>query len=94
MNKKLAIIAIACVVSILFGGLNNSILFGTQYLTTKEGYSYTIGESVAWWDCNWSYCKKITIDHTKVESDQTNFSLFHPLTNELPWWSVVCTDVQ
>jgi len=73
VNKKLAIIAIACVVSILLGGLNNSILFGTQYLQTQEGYSYTIGEPVAWWDCNWSYAKKITIDHTMVQADQTDF---------------------
>ena len=46
MNKKLAIIAIACVICIVLGGMNNVILFGTQYLTTKEGYTYTVGESV------------------------------------------------
>lgn len=73
MNKKLAIIAIACAISIVLGGFNSSILFGTQYLSTSEGYTYTVGEAVTWWNCNWSYCKKITIDHTKVASDQTDF---------------------
>jgi hypothetical protein len=73
VNKKLAIIAIACAISIVLGGYNSSILFGTQYLGTKEGYSFIVGEALEWWDCNWSYVKKITIDHTKVQSDQTNF---------------------
>lgn len=28
--------------------------------------------AVPWWDCNWSFEKKIIINHSLVESDQTN----------------------
>ena len=73
MNKKLAILAIACTVFIILGSIDTTVLFGTQYLTTQGGYFYTVGEAVSWWNCNWSYAKKITIDHTKVQSSQTNF---------------------
>ncbi len=73
MRKKLAFIAAACVVLIIFGGINSTLLYGTQYMTTKPGYSFSVSSGADWWNCNWSYCKKITIDHTKVGSDQTNF---------------------
>ena len=73
MNKKLAILAIGIAISIIFGGFNSSVLFGTDYLTSKIGYTYSVAEAPDWWDCNWSYSKKIIIHHEYVESDQTNF---------------------
>jgi hypothetical protein len=73
VNKKLAIIAVGCVIIILLGGIQTTYLYGTQYLTTKPGYGLAVGETAKWWDCNWSYCKKITIDHTKVQAGQTDF---------------------
>jgi 6-phosphogluconolactonase (cycloisomerase 2 family) len=74
VKLKLLIFAIACTILIILGGFSNlPQLFGTEYLTTKPGYSFTVGELASWWNCSWSYCKKITIDHTKVLSDQTNY---------------------
>ncbi|MGF3585504.1 MAG: hypothetical protein ACQXXD_07330, partial [Thermoplasmatota archaeon] len=73
MRKKIAFIAGACVVLILLGGLNSVVLYSTEYLSTKSGYTYSVSAYISWWDCNWSYCKKIIIDHTKVQADQTNF---------------------
>ncbi len=73
MKKKLAALAVMCVILIVLGGINTNVFFGTQYLTTKPGFGYTVSSGVTWWDCNWSYNKKITIDHTKVQSDQDYF---------------------
>jgi hypothetical protein len=73
MKKKLAILAVACTIAILISGFQSTMLFGTQYMTTKPGYSFTIAAPATWWDCNWSYCKPIIIDHTKVQSDQTYY---------------------
>jgi|GEM_PF-2049699 len=73
MKKKLVFIASACVVLILLGGLNTVVLYSTEYLSSKSGYIYSVSEYTSWWDCNWSYCKKIIIDHTKVQADQTDF---------------------
>jgi len=73
MNKKLMIIAVATTVMLIFGGISTNYLYGTQYMESKSGYSYTISAAVDWWDCNWSYCKEIRIDHTKVQSDQSNY---------------------
>ena len=39
-----------------------------------EGYrNFTICEPSAWWNTNWLYRKQITIDHTKVAGDLSNF---------------------
>jgi len=73
MNKKLAFIAVCISILLVLGGLNSSFLYGTEYMQSKSGYNYAVSSGADWWDCNWSYCKKITIDHTKVESDQTNY---------------------
>ena len=73
MNKKLAVIAVLSVVTIIISGFQSSMLYGTEYMTTKSNYSFTVSSGDDWWNCNWSYCKKITIDHTKVQSDLTNY---------------------
>ena len=73
MNKKLAVLSIACTVLIVLGSLNTTFFYSTDYLTSKIGYSYSVLAALDWWDCNWSYCKKIIIDHTKVDADLTNF---------------------
>ncbi|MEM4258130.1 MAG: DUF2341 domain-containing protein [Candidatus Thermoplasmatota archaeon] len=73
MNKKLAILSVAIVICLILGGFQGTYFFGTQFLDTRSGYSYVAGEPLTWWDCNWSYCKKIVIDHTKVAEEQTNF---------------------
>ena len=70
MNKKLAaLLAVACTVLIIAGGFNTNIFYGTEYINSEEGYSYSISAALEWWNCNWSYCKKIVIDHNKVEED-------------------------
>ena len=73
MNKKLAIIAVICTASIILGGINTSMLYGRTFLESKPGYSFSVSDSADWWNCSWSYCKKIIIDYTKVEEGQTDF---------------------
>ena len=73
MNKKLAIIAVICTASIILGGINTTLLYGTTFLESKPGYTFAVSDAADWWNCSWSYCKKIIIDHTKVQSDQTDF---------------------
>jgi len=73
MNKKLAIVAVATTILIILGGFNSTMFYTTQYLTSQQGYSFSVSSAISWWDCNWSYCKKITIDHTKVQASQSNF---------------------
>ena len=82
MKKKLFILAVACTVLIVFGGSQKPLLFGTQFITSSQDYTYAIGESFDWWDCNWSYCKKIVINHTKVLASQVEFPfLFDEVTD-------------
>jgi hypothetical protein len=73
VNKKLVALSIGVVILLLLGGIQTSFLYGTQFLSTKPGYTLSVAATSAWWDCNWSYAKKITIDHTKVQADETNF---------------------
>jgi len=73
VNKKLAVISVLCAILLILGGMNSTMIYGTQRMTSKQEYLYSIASSADWWNCNWSYCKKITIDHTKVQSAQTDF---------------------
>jgi len=73
VNKKLVALALGLTVLIMLGGIQTSFLYGTTFLNMKPGYTLSVAATNAWWDCNWSYAKKITIDHTKVQADQTNF---------------------
>ncbi|MCK4365653.1 MAG: DUF2341 domain-containing protein, partial [Thermoplasmatales archaeon] len=73
MKKKLAIISVLLTIALIFSGFHGAMLYGTQYMQSKPGYLYSISSAADWWDCNWSYCKKITIDHNKVDTDQTNY---------------------
>ena len=73
MKKKLAFIAVACTFLMILGGLESTRLYGTQFMESRQGFSFSVLSGDYWWDCNWSYCKKITIDHTKVQSTQSNF---------------------
>ena len=73
VDKRLVILAVGVTISLLLGGLNNVFLFSSNYVTTKSGFDYTVGAVPHWWNCNWSYVKKITIDYTKVQGDQENF---------------------
>ena len=38
--------------------------------------------TLAWYDTNWNYRKQITIDHTKVSSTETNFSILVNLSSD------------
>jgi hypothetical protein len=44
----------------------------TAFITVGGEETQSGGEG-PWWDTNWSYRKKITIDHTKVAADLINF---------------------
>jgi hypothetical protein len=73
VNKKLAALAVCIAVTVLLSGFNSIKIFGTEYAELKPGYSFSISSGDDWYDCNWTYCKPITIDHTKVDEGQTNY---------------------
>ena len=75
MNKKLGILAIACSITLILGGTNFNFLFGTQHTSIFPGYATTYGSDVDWYDCNWSYCKRIVIDHNKVAGYIQDFTV-------------------
>ena len=46
-----------------------------------DRYIVSAGISGGWYDENWGYRQKITIDHTKVESNQANFTVIILITD-------------
>ncbi|HUS99607.1 MAG TPA: hypothetical protein VMY59_04725, partial [Candidatus Thermoplasmatota archaeon] len=42
----------------------------------------SLGRADPWWNSNWSYRKKITIDHTKVIANLTNFPVLISLPSD------------
>lgn len=78
MNKKLLILAVTGAIFIILGGMNSTTLYGTQYLLSKSGFSYSIAP---WWDDNWGFRKSITINHSQVDCDLTNFSILVSITD-------------
>ncbi|MFH1100446.1 MAG: DUF2341 domain-containing protein [Methanobacteriota archaeon] len=43
------------------------------YLSTNETGEWVDYATLNWWNFNWEYSKRITIDHTKVQADFTDF---------------------
>jgi len=78
MNKKLLILAVFGIISIILGGMNSTVLIGTQYLQSNLGFSYSIAP---WWDDNWGFRKPITINHSQVDCDLTNFPILVNITD-------------
>jgi hypothetical protein len=72
VNKKLLILVVFGTFAILVGAMSSTVLVGTLYPTTGHGYSVIIGP---WWDTSWSYRKLISINHSQVDSDLTNFPI-------------------
>ncbi|MBN2065982.1 MAG: hypothetical protein JW771_04140, partial [Candidatus Thermoplasmatota archaeon] len=62
MNKKVIVLAASFTALLILGGISSNVLYGTQYLSTKPGYEFSVSSQIDWWDCNWSYYTKITID--------------------------------
>ncbi|MBN1280550.1 MAG: DUF2341 domain-containing protein, partial [Candidatus Thermoplasmatota archaeon] len=73
MKKKMMVLAVGITILVLLGSIQTTFLYTTQYLTTKPAYDFEVGEPMGWWDCNWSYCKMITIDKDMVAAEQSNF---------------------
>jgi hypothetical protein len=46
---------------------------GSGKWTNKTYYFTTSSQPMSWWNTNWLYRKQITIDHTKVAGNLTNF---------------------
>ena len=66
----------------------NSSWIGATYNTTSSPTSFHffgVEEEYEpvnfWWDTDWSYRKKITIDHTKVAASLANFPLLISFDN-------------
>ena len=64
-----------------------SWIFIRKYAATEPSFSGFGGEqlgSAKWYNSNWRYCKQITIDHTKVAGNLTNFPvLFSNISADL-----------
>jgi hypothetical protein len=78
VNKKFLILVVFGIISILLGGMNSTILIGTQYTATNPGYFYSIAP---WWNTSWSYRKLIFINHSQVDSDLNNFPILVNITD-------------
>jgi len=48
-----------------------------------EDVEYAQNDAAGWYDTNWTYRKKITIDHTKVNGTQSNFPVLINLTSDM-----------
>ena len=57
----------------LFSQGRDNIGLDIAYLSTNETGEWMNYSGRDWWNLSWNYCKKITIDHTFVEEDLTNF---------------------
>jgi hypothetical protein len=51
------------------------------WLSTNETGPWLNFSGVSWWDTNWLYRKKISIDHTKVQADLQNFPVLISVTS-------------
>ncbi|MEM0492796.1 MAG: DUF2341 domain-containing protein [Candidatus Thermoplasmatota archaeon] len=58
---------------VLYGQGRDNIGLGLAYLATNETGQWVNFSGGNWWDVNWGYCKKITINHTFVNGDLFNF---------------------
>jgi len=49
--------------------------------STIKTFTFTTEPPPPWWSPEWQYRRKITIDHTKVTADQTNFPMLVDITD-------------
>ena len=69
----------------------NDLNYDTSYswtVTATDGqdsnsqtFTFTTQHKSSWWNTSWQYRRTITIDHTKVSSDLTNFPVLIDLTD-------------
>jgi hypothetical protein len=50
---------------------------------TNKTFTFTTETISPWWNANWSYRKKITIDYTKVSANLQNFPILISINNDL-----------
>jgi len=65
----------------LFAQGRDNVGLDKAILATNETGRWVNFSGENWWDINWSYCKKITIDHTKVDADLVNFPVVMSYTS-------------
>jgi len=78
VKKKLMILAVLIPIFIIMSGIDSIPLFGTQYLSSNTGSSYSIAP---WWDESWGSRKSITINCSQVDNDLTNFPILVNITD-------------
>jgi murein tripeptide amidase MpaA len=49
--------------------------------TNIKTFTFTTSDLPPWWNTDWQYRRTITIDHTEVSTDQTNFPVLIDLTD-------------
>jgi len=54
---------------------------GTNW--TNKTFTFTTESLHPWWNADWPYRKKITIDHTKINADLQNFPVLISINNDL-----------
>jgi hypothetical protein len=50
---------------------------------TNKTFTFTTESISPWWNANWPYRKKITIDYTKVSADLQNFQVLISINNDV-----------
>jgi predicted GH43/DUF377 family glycosyl hydrolase len=61
--------------------LSGSLIIAIIVLSTITAFLFIAPAYGAWWNSDWTYRKKITIDHTKVGENLSNFPLLVDLTD-------------
>jgi len=56
-----------------------SVTDGTNW--TNKTFTFTTKPLILWWNVDWKYRKEITIDHTKVSADLSNFPVLIDITD-------------
>ena len=73
--------------SIPINNLNYAITYAWTVVATdgqnsnSETFTFSTQSLFPWWDTSWQYRRTITIDHTKVSSDQADFPVLIDLTD-------------
>jgi hypothetical protein len=60
----------------------DNIALDWAYLSTNESGDWLIYSGGDWWNHNWAFSKQITINHTKVADDLTNFPVLISISSD------------
>ncbi len=75
MASRWRVLILVCGVSVclLIGGLEHIRVYSSSQTVTKHGYGFLVVPPPQWWGSNWTYVKKIVVNHSRVSSNLVNF---------------------